>query len=383
VLFVPKLSTLALSQKRSGIREIMDLSASLEGVIHLEVGEPQFNTPDHIIEGAFKAAKEGYTKYTASAGLLSLRGLIADRLNNDYGVSLKPEEVVVTVGGIGAISSAIRALTDLGDEVLVPDPCWPNYMMIITCLGAKPIRYKLDPLNDYQPSIEEIESLINPKTKAIIVNSPSNPLGVVFPEHVISNLVDLARRKDIFLISDEVYEKIIFEGRHYSALSYDTDGRVIATYSFAKTYAMTGWRIGYAAAAESIALQIAKLQEAFVSCASSVSQKAAEAALMGSQDCVEKMRLVYENNMKVAKKILDRYGISYQEPHGAFYLWININCDDSTEFARNFLLKEKVAVAPGNTFGDSGRQQIRISLASAQESIEIGLERLNNFLNNS
>ena len=377
---MPELSKLALSQKRSGIRDIMDLSASMEDIIHLEVGEPLFNTPSHIIEAAFKAAEEGYTKYTASAGLTSLRKIISDRLNKDYNLNLNSDEVVVTVGGIGAITSSLRALTDLGDEVLVPDPCWPNYQMIISCIGAVPIRYPLDPDRDYQPDLAEMEKLITQKTKVIIINSPSNPLGVVFPEKIVQELVDFARRKDLYIISDEVYEKIIFRGKHVSALSFDTDGRVIGTFSLAKTYAMTGWRLGYAVAAKPVATQIAKLQEAFVSCAPSISQKAAEAAFLGSQDCVEEMRLVYERNLNLAKDLLDAYHIRYQEPSGAFYLWIDVKCEDSTDFARELLINEKVAVAPGVTFGPSGRQYIRISLASPEKAIKSGLESLNVFM---
>lgn len=373
---MPELSRLTVGLKRSGIREIMDLAIEMKDVIRLEVGEPLFSTPPHIIEAAYEAAKAGFTRYTANAGLLSLRQAIAERLNNDYGLELTFRNVVVTVGGVGALSGAIRALTDLGDEVLIPDPGWPNYETITTCAGARPRYYQLDPEKGFLPSIANLESVATPKTKVLILNSPSNPLGVVFPEEVIRDIVEFARQRDLFVISDEVYDKMIFDGKHTSALSIDTDGRVIGVFSFSKSYAMTGWRVGYIAAAEHIATQIAKIQEAYVSCASGVSQKAAEAALKGPQDCVEVMRCTYRENLNAAREILDRLGLNYQVPQGAFYMWINVGCEDSTAFAKRLLHEQKVAVAPGRTFGPSGERYIRISLASPKEAIQEGLVRI-------
>ncbi|SMB95289.1 aspartate aminotransferase [Thermanaeromonas toyohensis ToBE] len=371
-----ELSKLVTGLRRSGIREIGDLAASMQDVIHLEIGEPLFSTPPHIIEAASEAARVGFTKYTPNAGLMSVRKVIAQRLNEDYHLKLTPENIVVTVGGIGAISSAVRALIDLGDEVLIPDPGWPNYEMTVKCAGAVPRRYQLDQLKGFVPSIEDLEKVVTPKTKVLIINSPSNPLGTVFPEAVMRDLVAFARRHDLYIISDEVYEKIIFEGTHASALSFDTDGRVVAVFSFSKTYAMTGWRIGYAVAAEPVAKEIAKLQEVYVSSAASVSQKAAEAAITGPQDCVEAMRKAYHENLKIACQVLDDLGINYHMPQGAFYMWIEVNCEDSMEFAKALLMEQKVAVAPGVTFGPSGKRHVRISLASPQEAIREGLSRL-------
>ncbi|HSW57952.1 MAG TPA: aminotransferase class I/II-fold pyridoxal phosphate-dependent enzyme, partial [Dehalococcoidales bacterium] len=217
------------------------------------------------------------------------------------------------------------------------------------------------------------------KTKVLILNSPSNPLSVIMPPDLVQDLVAMARRRDLYIVSDEVYDKIIYDGCHTSALSFDTDGRVVAVFSFSKSYAMTGWRVGYAVAPDPIADQITKLQEAYVSSAPSVSQKAAEAALLSSQDCVETMRLAYAENLVAASEILDGMGISYQQPRGAFYVWIDVNSQDSTAFAKDFLTREKVAVAPGATFGPSGNRYIRISLAASRESIQEGLRRLGSF----
>jgi len=373
---MPDLSQLASGLKRSGIRVIMDLAMGMTDIVRLEVGEPLFSTPEHIVQAGCTALQEGFTKYTPNAGILSLREVIARRLNLDYGLNLSADNIVITVGGVGAVSSAVRALTDIGDEVLISDPCWPNYEMIIACAGGVPKRYQLDPEQGFLPTLANIEKVLTPKSKVLIINTPSNPLGIVYPEKVMRELVEFARQHDLFIISDEVYEKIIFEGQHTSALSFDRDGRVVGVFSFSKTYAMTGWRVGYAVAAAPVADLITKLQEAYVSCTPGVAQKAAEAALTGSQDCVAMMRDTYKANRRLALEILDRYGISYLNPQGAFYLWIDVNSPDSTAFAKELLVKHKVAVAPGDTFGPAGERYIRVSLASPQAAIEEGLERI-------
>lgn len=374
-----EMSKMVSGLKRSGIRVILDLASGMDGVIHLEIGQPLFNTPPHICEAGAEAARTGYTRYTPNKGLGSLREAIAERVNKDYRLSLSPDNVVVGVGGVGVLATSVRGLVDTGDEVLLPDPGWPNYEMIVYCAGAVPRRYPMEPDRGFLPSVESIEKAITPKTKAIILNSPSNPLGVVLPPELLEELVELARRRDLFILSDEVYEKILFEGRHACALSYDTDGRVISVFSFSKSYAMTGWRVGYAAASEKLIDQVGKLQEPYVSCACSVSQKAAEAALLSSQDCVEEMRQTYQDNLAAAKEILDRSGLRYFLPQGAFYMWIEVNTENSSVYARELLSAKKVAVAPGTTFGPSGRRYIRISLASAREEIREGLRRLADF----
>ncbi len=376
---MPALSKMVVDLKRSGIREIMDMAGTMEDVIHLEVGEPKFDTPPHIVSAALEAARAGFTRYTPNKGLLSLRRIIAGRVEEDYGVSVTSENIVVTVGGVGAVAIAVRALVDRGDEVLIPDPGWPNYESIIYCAGALPKRYPLSRTNGFLPDLNDLDQAISAKTKVLILNSPSNPLGVVLPSELVRDLVTLAKRRDIYIISDEVYDKIIYEGRHASALSYDTDGRVIGVFSFSKSYAMTGWRVGYAVASEPVADQLTKLQEAYVSCASSVSQKAAEAALLASQDCIEEMRGTYAGNLAAAREVLDGLGIRYQVPRGAFYVWIDVNSKDSATYARALLSREKVAVAPGTTFGPSGSRYIRISLASDRDSIREGLRRLGSF----
>jgi len=375
-LQMPSVSKMIKGLKRSGIRELMELSAEMDQVIHLEVGEPLFDTPAGIIEEAFRKAREGFTKYTPNRGFTSLRASCAERLNKDYGLQLSYENIIITVGAVSALAIAVRALINPGEEVLIPDPGWPNYDMIINCANGIPQPYRLKPEEGFLPRIADLEQRITLKTKAIIINTPSNPLGTVYPPEVMKEIVEFAKDKDLFVISDEVYEKIIYTGEHTSALSYDSDDQVIATFSFSKTYAMTGWRVGYIAASQALCNEVGKLQEAYVSCACSVSQKAAEAALAADQGVVEEMVAAYRDNLNQAVSILDQHGLEYFTPSGAFYMWIKVGCDNSSAFARSLLKDQRVAVAPGTTFGDSGAQYVRISLASPREAIAEGVLRL-------
>lgn len=369
---MPQISNLVKNLEMSGIREIMNIALGMDDVVRLEIGEPLFETPPHIVQAGCKGAEEGYTKYTANPGMLDLRKELSKYINGRFGLETSYENIVVTVGAIGGISTVLRGLVDEGDEILIPDPSWPSYNMIVDCNGGVPVYYKLDEDKGYIPSFEDLEKKITKKTKAIIVNTPSNPLGVVYDEDVIKDIIEFAKEKDIFVISDEVYEKIVFEGDHISMLPYDTDGRVIGVFSFSKTYSMTGWRVGYVVADARIAKEVGKLQEAYVSCASSVSQRAALGALKGSQSCVDEMVNVYDENRKVAMELLDKYNLEYKKPEGAFYIWIKVGCEDSTEFAKEFLKEKNVSVAPGDTFGPSGKEFIRISLASKTEDVKVG-----------
>jgi len=373
-------SNLARGLRQSGIREIVHLALKTEGAIRLEIGEPHFTTPAHIIEAAAEAATQGNTHYTANAGNAGLREIVAETANRRYGTSLTPDNVQVTVGAVGAISTSVRALTDPGDEVLIPDPGWPNYDMIVRCAAARPKRYPLDPSAGFLPDPDEVGRLIGPRTRVLIVNTPSNPLGTIFPRDLMRRLVELAAEKGVFIISDEVYERFVYDGEHVSAASYDTAGCAITVSGVSKTYAMTGWRLGWALAREDIVAHLAKLQEAYVSCAPSVSQKAAEAALRGPQDCVEAMYREYAGNVAVATETLDRHGLLYVKPRGAFYVWVDAGCDDTYAFSRSFLKERRVATAPGATFGPSGEGFIRLCLAAKAADIREGIERLAAFM---
>lgn len=358
----------------------MNIAAGLQGVIRLEIGEPAFPTPDHIVEAGRQALAAGCTKYTPTSGTLSLRRAIAASVSECYGCAVPPERISVCVGAVGALSSTALAVLEPHEQVLIPDPGWPNYRSMCRLAGAEPVAYPLAPEDAFLPNISVLRHLATPRTKLLIVNSPSNPLGTVIPADLMRDLVAFAREHDLFLLSDEVYEKIIFEGEATSPYVFDRDDRVIVASGFSKTYSMTGWRIGYAVAPEPIVGLIQKVQEATVSCASAVSQKAAEAALAGPQDCVTSMRETYRQHRAIAKEALDSKQIPYVEPHGAFYVWADVGCADSNEFSERLLLEEKVSVAPGATFGLSGASHIRISLAAAGSDIREGISRLAGFI---
>lgn len=359
----------------------MDLAARRPDAIHLEVGEPEFATPAHIVAAAERAARDGFTRYTANKGLPDVRASMAAKLRRRNGLDVTPDEIVVTCGAVNGIMAAFSALLDPGEAALIPDPAWPNYEMMVLARHAVPLRYSLAAVRGFQPDLEEIERLAatTPSLKAILVNSPSNPTGTVVPAAALEGILEIARRHDLYVISDDVYEDLVFDGPPVPVLgSMDRDGRVVSVFSVSKSYAMTGWRIGYVAARLEIADLIAKLQEAITSCAPSVSQKAAQAALDGDQGCVEEMRLAYLDRRDRAVDLLGRAGLMAARPSGAFYILADISSTGMSgmDFAKRLLVERGVAVAPGETFGPGGRGMVRISLAASRASLEEGLSRL-------
>ena len=281
--------SLALSKRadlipRSAIREIMALAAGRNDVIHLEVGEPDFGTPSHIIEGAFEAVRGGATRYTGNAGRPTLRAAIAARAAR-RGTSVAPERAIVTVGAIGALFTALMTVVDSGDEVLIPDPGWPNYEAIVVLTGGIPVRYPLPESNNFVPDPDDLLSRIGQSTKAILINSPGNPTGAVFPLDVVRRIGAIAAQTGAYLISDEIYEDIVFDDAHHEfLLEHTPEDRLFIISGVSKSYAMTGWRLGWLIC-PSHAIAIAeKLQEPVVSCAPTPSQVAAETALAGPQD---------------------------------------------------------------------------------------------------
>lgn len=374
-------SRLAESLPRSGIREVMELASRLENVIHLEVGEPSFNTPAHIIEAASKDAYAGYTKYTANAGLPSLRRCLAEHYSTAWGRPVQPDQVLISAGAVNAIMATLGAVLDEGDEVLIPDPGWPNYVSIVRMLRGTPVSYPCHPERGYLPDPAEIASRVTPRTKALILTNPSNPTGAVFPEATVEGLVQLAAERDHYVIADEVYEALVFEGQHMPAARFDRDGRVIAISGCSKTYAMTGWRIGWAITTPEIVGLAAKIMETVVSCAPAVSQRAAEAALTGPQDCVAEMRSAYARRREMVREILGAAGLLPVVPSGAFYALVDLRATgmSSREISRRLLEEEQVAAAPGDTFGQQAEGMVRISLASSDEAVTEGCRRIVRF----
>lgn len=376
---LPPPAAAVAGMRRSGIREVMDLAASHRDVVHLEVGEPDFPTPPHVVEAAARAAAEGYTKYTANRGLESLREVLAEKLARANGVEADPEQIVVAAGGVNALVESLFALVEPGDEILVGDPCWPNYEMMAAALGARLVRYPLDRDRSYEPDLDRLAALVrSPRAKVVLVNSPGNPTGSVWRRETVERVYEIVDERNLYLVTDEVYEDIVFEGEHVSPASVDGAERVISVFSFSKSYAMTGWRVGYAVASRPLADTIAKVQEAFVSCAATVSQKAAEAALLGPQDCVAEMRAGYRARRDVAVASLRDHGLFVTNPNGAFYILADISAAtlDTNAFARRLVAQHRVAVAPGDTFGPAGAGLVRLSLAASTDSIEEGIRRL-------
>lgn len=370
------------AMQHSGIREIVNIAVTMPEVYRLEIGQPSFNTPSHIAEAAFAAAREGYTGYTASAGFLSLRELLVDKLDKVNGIRTTPDNIIVTVGAVGGIASALLALCEPGDEILVPDPAWPNYSMIAQCIGGEIRSYPCLPEYGFLPDLQALEALVTDQAKVLILNSPANPSGAVFPAETVRELVALARKHDLWIIGDEVYDQLIYEGEHISPSTFDQDGRVVSVFSFSKTYAMTGWRIGYVVAPNEVSEQIQKLQEPYVSCAPSISQKAAEAALEGPQDCVEEMRMAYQRRRNLVVDILKDYGWHTYTPQGAFYVLVDVSQAgmDSRSFALSLLEEMKVAVAPGQAFGEVAKNHVRISLAAEEDDLIEGLGRMRSYI---
>jgi aspartate aminotransferase len=364
---------------RSGIREVMDLSRGRPGVLHLEVGEPDFPTPAHVVEAGARALRDGHTGYTANAGTAELREAIAAKLAARNGIRADVDEIVVTHGAVNALLTSLMALVEPGEGILVPDPGWPNYLMMATMLGAEPIPYPLDRDAGYEPDLDALaQRAASPGAKVMIVNSPANPTGAVWSREIVQQVVAIAREHGLYVLSDEVYEEMVFEGEHVSPARFDEDGRVVTVSAVSKTYAMTGWRIGYLAAGRELAGLVAKTQEAIVACPNAMAQVAAEAALTGPQDCVAEMRDAYRGRRDVAVAGLRAAGLLVNEPSGAFYIFADVAhaTTDTAAFARSLVVDHGVAVAPGTTFGPGAEGLVRLSLASAADVIEEGIARL-------
>ncbi|MDR3562267.1 MAG: pyridoxal phosphate-dependent aminotransferase [Negativicutes bacterium] len=360
------------------IREIMELAWKTPDCIHLEVGQPNFFTPDYIGEAGIKAIKDGFTAYTSSRGIPELQEAICVKVAQKNGFRATASNITVCPGAVTALESAVMAIVNEGDEVLLPDPGWHNPKPMVDFLGAKSVPYTLWPDRGFLPDLAEMEGLITPSTKAIVINTPSNPTGAVFPQELLEGIYQLACKHDLYIISDEVYEDFVFDCTHFSIKSIDVEERVLAIYGFSKSHAMTGWRLGYVIAPAEISAVISKLQELLVSCASSISQKAAVAALKGPYDPVVKMRDAYQLRRDIALDILRRYGLYEYTPDGAFYLMVNVSRlgSNSGEIAKQLLRETKVATAPGTAFGKSMLQHVRVSLAASEEDIRTGMERL-------
>ena len=374
----------ALAMPRSAIREIMNLAAGRDGVIHLEIGDPDLITPSHIIAAGFAAARDGWTRYSPNAGLAELRELVAARVAGRSGTRIAASRVIITVGAVGALYSAVMCVVDAGDEVLIPDPGWPPYESMLHLAGATVIRFPLRPENGFVPDVEQAAGLVTDRTKAIMINTPSNPTGTVYPREAVEAIAHLARQCGLYVISDEIYEDIVFEGDHVSATEFGLDDRLFLVSGASKAYAMTGWRLGYVVCPDDLVSVVGALQEPVVSCAPTISQKAVEAALTGPQDCVGEFRDVFRRRRDMVAEVFAGTGLLPVTPHGAFYALIDIGerfaAGGSFAFAKRFLIERNIAVVPGITFGPSCDRYVRVAFTIADRELRRGIEELRDFI---
>ncbi|MFC1489645.1 pyridoxal phosphate-dependent aminotransferase [Candidatus Latescibacterota bacterium] len=376
-------NTLTSAVPPSGIRKIYEMSLGIEGCLHLETGQPDFRTPEHILEAVAQAARDGFTQYTSSAGIPELVEAIARKVVDKNGFQCEPKNIVVSAGAICSLLTTLFAVVEHGDEVLIPDPAWPNYMSQMAVIGSVGVQYPLIPSEGFTIDFDALEKRVTPKTKAMIINTPGNPTGAVFKPETVEKIVEFANRHDLYLISDEVYEDIIFEGAHTSAGLFDHDGRVITIFGFSKTYAATGLRMGYSVCEEKLAALITKLQQPVVICPPSISQKGCVAALNGPQDSIGEMVSVYRSRRDIVVEILKENGLYTYTPEGAFYIMVDISKTgmNSEEFCLDLLKQKKVAVAPGDTFGEVSSKFVRIAFCTDTEKLITGTNLLCDYIN--
>ena len=380
---MPHVSELAASIPASGIRRIFELAATMDDVIQLAVGEPVVPVAAHIRRAGAKAWDQDDTDYTENSGVLSLRQALVDKLARVNGVALDSERVHVTAGGSQALHLAMVVTLSPGDEILIPNPGYSTFEITPRLVGGLPVPYPLEPGNGFMPDIDTLERLTGPRTRAILINSPSNPLGVVFPREVVEDLMAFAARHDLWVISDEVYEALSYGEPPVSAATIDPE-RTLGVYSLSKTYALTGARIGYLTAPLTLTERIRCCQEGIASCVNTPAQRAATAAVTGSQDAVHDAVDHYLANRRDAVSLLTERGFTFQPPGGAFYLWIDVSHasgghgpgGDVTVWAEHFLRSSRVAVAPGSAFGTLGEGWIRVCCAGDHEELIEGLSRL-------
>ncbi len=361
-------------------------------VIGFGSGEPDFDTPVHIREAATRAMNEGHTRYTPAAGTLEIKEAVCDKLKADNGLEYEPGQVVVSNGGKHAVFNSLAAVLNPGDEVLIPTPYWVSYPEIVKICDGVPVAVETSPENKLKATVKELENYASEKTRALILNSPVNPTGQVYSEEELKAIAQFCSERNIYVIADEIYEKLIFNrGRHVSIASFNEQIKnlTIIINGVSKSYAMTGWRIGYTASPKEIAGAIAALQSHTTSNPNSIAQKAAVAAIKGDQDCVEEMRRAFDQRRKyMYDRITAIPCLDALEPEGTFYLFVNVantfrkslkgeNIDSSDNFARLLLESRKVAVVPGTGFG--APEYVRLSFATSMENIEEGINRIEAF----
>ncbi|MDI6888140.1 MAG: aminotransferase class I/II-fold pyridoxal phosphate-dependent enzyme [Methanocellales archaeon] len=368
----------------SGIRKFFEMVTGMDDVISLGVGEPDFVTPWPVREACIYSLEKGYTSYTSNWGLQELRDEIAHAVASDYGIAYSPEDqILVTTGVSEAIDLAMRAITNPGDEIIVVEPCYVSYNPCVTLAGGKPVSVATDPSTHFRVTPEQIEDKIKEKTKAVVLNYPNNPTGAIMKKKDLEAVADVVVEHDLIVISDEVYDKLTYDGKHMCFASLNgMQDRTILLNGFSKSYAMTGWRIGYAASTPEIIGAMLKVHQYTMLCAPITAQMAAIEALRNGREDMLVMVREYDRRRKLIVKALNALGLDCLEPKGAFYAFPSIKSTSmsSDEFAEKLLKEQKVAVVPGNVFGACGDGFIRCSYATSRDAIKEALERMETFL---
>lgn len=370
--------------KPSGIRRFFDLAASMEGVISLGVGEPDFITPWGVREACILSLEQGYTSYTANAGLWELRKEISDYLVRRFHVLYDPaDEIIVTVGASQALDVSLRAIINPGDEVIVVEPSFVSYAPLVALAGGVPIPIQTSGKQQFKLQPEQIEQVVTPKTKALIICSPNNPTGTVLHAEELAQIARIVAKHDLLVISDEIYAELCYDEQYTSfpAIAHMRE-RTILINGFSKGFAMTGWRLGFLAAPKTLATAILKIHQYTMMCAPTMAQYAAIEALQNGAADVEQMKKSYRQRRNFFVQSLNEIGLSCHMPGGAFYAFPSIQSTGMTseQFAERLLLEEKVAVVPGHVFGASGEGYIRCSYASSLEQLQEAIRRMKRFL---
>ena len=370
-----------------------ELKAQGVNVMSFAAGEPDFNTPKNIIEAAIKAMDDGYTKYTKTSGIVELRKAICKKLHQENNLNYSEEQIVVSTGAKQCLANTFLAILNKGDEVILQNHCWVSYTELIKLADGVPVIVNCDENDGYKLSAKNIEKAVTSKTKAILLNSPHNPTGIVYNKNELEEIAQIAKKYNLIIISDEIYEKLIYDGEEHvsiASLSEDAYERTIVINGLSKTYAMTGWRVGYTASSAKLAKIMSSVQSHMTSNVCSISQYAALEALTGPQDSINMMKNAFEERRNFMMKKLEEIDeVSFIKPQGAFYIMVNITyfigksingvkINNSIEFAKMLLEEEKVAVIPGAAFGLENF--IRLSYATSMEVIEEGLDRIKSFL---
>ncbi len=379
------LSTKVRNMPPSGIRRFFDMLAEMKDVISLTIGEPDFTTPEPITRAAIDSLQAGETHYTANGGMIELRELIAANLSHRYGVDYEPRtELVITVGASEGLDATLRALLDPGDEVIYHEPCFVAYAPCIELAGGIPVPVSTTDATDFRVTGSAIEAAITPRTKAILLGYPNNPTGAVLSADELEAIAAVARRHDLLLISDEIYDRLVYGSHRHVAVSSlpGMRERTVLIGGFSKAYAMTGWRIGFVAAPEELMAGIAKVHQYGIMCAPTASQFAAVEALRSGEPFVAEMRAEYDRRRQLMTRRFNEIGLSCFEPEGAFYCFPNITASglDDEQFAEQLLREEKVGVVPGRAFGPSGVGHVRACYATAYDEIVEAMDRIERFV---